>query len=488
MNIDHVLERINAAGPSRAGAHFEIFVQNLLVQHFNRFGKKYVSSNEMGESSLDGYMTEGFDGMEGPVGFEIRYVRQPNTSVVQNLLYYLDQLMKEYKLRHLIIIIPFLSDFAKRQIAQKGGPQMVVWEKDRLDEFIQEDEENAAFIVRNLFKLDLENELKNRNDHWEESRKEILGQVRDAYFRGNIALILGAGVSCSAGFPDWQTLLNSLYANFVARIFKDRHFPDCARDAVTDLLIGMNSYSALAAARYLKAGLSHDDGQDTEFIQAVKEALYDHTVYKESKLLDEIVRLCQSERNGAKVKSIITYNFDDLIETQLQNAAVAYRTVYDENELHDADELPIYHVHGYISRNGGLESGHSLVFSEETYHQVYAEPYHWSNLVQLATFRENHCLMIGLSMNDPNLRRLLEIAARKYSHEKRHYVFMKRLDGRKLTEGKPLQDFDGDSVDKIWEIHHTIQEMMMESLGIRIIWFRDYDEIPVLLEQIRKKE
>jgi hypothetical protein len=42
------------------------------------------------------------------------------------------------------------------------------------------------------------------------------------------------------------------------------------------------------------------------------------------------------------------------------------------------------------------------------------------------------------------------------------------------------------SVNKILQTHHIIQEKMMESLGTRVIWFEDYSEIPVLLDEIRK--
>ncbi len=91
--------------------------------------------------------------------------------------------------------------------------------------------------------------------------------------------------------------------------------------------------------------------------------------------------------------------------------------------------------------------------------------------------------MIGLSMSDPNLRRLLEISSQKCAGKNRHFVFLKRLNEKQLTVGKSPQSID--MVDKILRIHHTVQEMMLKRLDVSVIWYNDYDDIPVLLEQIK---
>ncbi|MFK2369406.1 hypothetical protein ACIXNN_13560 [Bacteroides fragilis] len=90
----------------------------------------------------------------------------------------------------------------------------------------------------------------------EKSRLDILNEIKKAYKKGNISLLLGAGVSCSAGFPNWGTLLNSLYANFVNKVFNNDVVSDDTLQSITKKFIEINNSSTLAAARYLKAGLS----------------------------------------------------------------------------------------------------------------------------------------------------------------------------------------------------------------------------------------
>ena len=49
-----------------------------------------------------------------------------------------------------------------------------------------------------------------------------------------------------------------------------------------------------------------------------------------------------------------------------------------------------------------------IVLGEKEYHKIYQEPYNWGNIEQLHALNRNVCFFIGLSMNDPNLRRLID--------------------------------------------------------------------------------
>src|SRR5262245_62480714 len=88
------------------------------------------------------------------------------------------------------------------------------------------------------------------------------------------------------------------------------------------------------------------------------------------------------------------------------------------------ETLPIYHVHGYLPvrdplgdlgrwkgkiyspRLGSLAD--EIVLTEDQYHREAADPYSWSNLVQLGAMSSSVGLTIGLRLSDPNLRRLLD--------------------------------------------------------------------------------
>lgn len=95
---------------------------------------------------------------------------------------------------------------------------------------------------------------------------------------------------------------------------------------------------------------------------------------------------------------------------------------------------------------------------------VTIDPYSWSNLIQLNTFSANICLFIGISLSDPNLRRLLDISWRKNQRCK-HYIIMK----------KPPQKNKAD------EITTMLFEQDANSLGLNVIWCSDFSEIPNIL-------
>ena len=67
-----------------------------------------------------------------------------------------------------------------------------------------------------------------------------------------------------------------------------------------------------------------------------------------SKLLKEIVQLCVPNRGKTGIQAIINYNFDDLIEKNLEELRVKYRSIYSDGIKPNSDELGIYHVHGFL--------------------------------------------------------------------------------------------------------------------------------------------
>lgn len=91
------------------------------------------------------------------------------------------------------------------------------------------------------------------------------------------------------------------------------------------------------AARYIRKGLSSSgDSEQSEFVETVTENLYRLRNKRnsiDSPLIRSITSLCMPGRMGAKVKSVITYNFDDLIERSLKNKSVIYRSIYEETDM-----------------------------------------------------------------------------------------------------------------------------------------------------------
>jgi len=294
--------------------------------------------------------------------------------------------------------------------------------------------------------------------------------------------MLGAGASIDAGIPNWDELCTELLSSLTKKLMKEK---DLTLDEKSSMLLNEklkkeNGNSPLLQIRYIRAGLKE------EFEKSLQNILYANCTFN-SPLLKEITKLANPPRNRKGLKSIINFNFDDLIEVNLNKLDINNKSIYRESDKEDTDALSIYHVHGYIpskhSKKGDNELS-PLVFSEEGYHKVFQEPYHWSNLVQLNHLKESTCLLIGLSMTDPNLRRILEIAAKKTNEQCHHYVILKRED--LIDKSLPAAKAENIALKKFNLANYGIQEEVMKELGINILWIESYQEIPGIIKKIRK--
>ncbi len=129
-----------------------------------------------------------------------------------------------------------------------------------------------------------------------------------------------------------------------------------------------------------------------------------------------------------------------------------------------------------------------IVFSERAYHTIYADPFSWSNIIQLYTLKENTCLFIGLSITDPNMRRLLDISTRKNNKKIKHYAFMQRstYDDIEdiLNELEIYEDSNRSKYYSFVDAYYKLKEKNLQEFGINIIWYEDNSEIPELLKLI----
>ena len=100
--------------------------------------------------------------------------------------------------------------------------------------------------------------------------------------------------------------------------------------------------------------------------------------------------------------------------------------------------------------------------------------YDWSNVEQLHAMQRSVCFFIGLSMTDPNLRRLLDIANDNQSQslDIRHFVFLSKEKSAEGLTGKKAEEF----CDKI--------EDMLRGLGVAVVWYKDYPDLPKLLDSM----
>lgn len=318
---------------------------------------------------------------------------------------------------------------------------------------------------------------KNASANWLKANEQHLRDLKQAYLRDQLTLFCGAGISIAAGVPSWNTLISRLMN---ALLYEDVSVSSSEElGALTQGFLTANGSSPLLTARYIRKGLGED------FRVQVSTAMYRSPIDIQCRLLQQLSQLCQPRRNGLGIRSVITFNFDSLLEEALKERGITTRSIYRDGIVPSPDELPIYHVHGFIPRDADIFEGVQdtpLIFSEEEYHQVFRDAYSWSNIVQLNHLRETTCLLVGLSLTDPNLRRLLDIAASQ-SGSARHYVLFQRTASAVLAGGSSLPN---EMTDQALNFHHEMMTNTLASLGLNVIWYESHEEIPDLLQRVYK--
>jgi len=284
-----------------------------------------------------------------------------------------------------------------------------------------------------------------------------IDKLKDSYNSGNLAIFCGAGVSFDA---------KEVYCN--------HKLPNIDKK-LADLFQKQQNLSTLIVANYLKLGLGN------KFISTVRDVLY-ATYTGPSEAIIELVELCRPKRNRKPLKAIVTFNFDNIIEETLIAEKVDCKSIYDEGERFTENQVPVFHPHGYLPRTQKITDKHKIVFSEDAYHSQFIDPFSWSNLVQLNYLNSSTCLFVGISLTDPNMRRLLDVSERKNKQKlKNHYLIKKRYTLEDLFENEEEHTKKNEALIPIIE---NIEEQDAQNLGFNMIWVKDYAHIPQIIKLI----
>lgn len=275
---------------------------------------------------------------------------------------------------------------------------------------------------------------------------DIIDTARaDAQSR-NCSIFIGSGVSVSCGMPDWKSLLITMI---------------CAKNEGIEYksIQEKCGFVETIVARYIRDVLYLKD--DNAFFKALQNALYSLNSQPDS----ECVKTLKAYILKHNIDNIITYNYDSLLEEALGWERV--QPIYD-NIPYDKDEkIHIYHVHGLIPRYG--KELIPFVLDESQYHNLYNTPFHWSNVVQLNALRSSVCFFIGLSLKDPNLRRLLDAAYPPQQNAIWHYAFIMEPNSHNCEKEK--EDI----------------ENLLDGLRVKVLWYKNDDKhsyLPPLMKKI----
>lgn len=335
------------------------------------------------------------------------------------------------------------------------------------------------------------------------NQTKYIKELQNAYMYRGLVLYVGAGVSQSVGLPSWGELIRSLTLSMMI----EKVWTRTARMNE----VGFERY--IQAVQRIREGVQKGKDHDRPMLimaRAIKDE-FGHKLPQmitgtlsrdlrrqekshrqgssgplagiiESELIRALVALARPQRETKGVAAIVNYNYDDILDNALRRSEVQYVCVKSGKDKVPSGALPCYHVHGLLPVTTFRRTGQSatrdngnFVFSEDEYHLEYSDPYRWSNMVQINLLGSNPGLFVGLSLEDPNIRRLIDVTHRQYPELVNYAILPRR---HSLAKSK---DTDACVLRNLFE---QVETDSFEKIGVRVLWADSYDEIPCILHEI----
>lgn len=366
-------------------------------------------------------------------------------------------------------------------------------------------------------------------DRWESEAAEVqasnITSARDAYIRRGLVLYLGAGVSCSVGLPTWWNLIQSLTVSMMteqvdealialrkltperiaqAKLRIHEEVQDGAGADKSILILARSIKNHFGArlpyevAQAIYRPLFQSSGQVVDILtHGAHQSLETYPPIVQSRLFKAIVSLARAQRDVRGVQAIVNLNYDDLIEEWMREpGGIRCDTLLSGQQPSRDASLPCYHIHGVLpfrrihelkvdeavdpeAKAAALARVRPIVgnfvFSEDEYHTEYSDPYRWSNMTMINQLGRFSGLFVGLSLQDPNLRRLIDVTHRQYPDIANYAILTRKTPRRGASRSREatLQD-----------LFEKVETDSFADIGVKVIWTDTYDEVPNRIVEI----
>ena len=305
--------------------------------------------------------------------------------------------------------------------------------------------------------------------------REVLREVREQHRDGRLGFLVGAGLSVPIGLPGWAAFNESLLVEAIGR-----HSPGGAAQAralsraYLDLLQGQS----LAAVDLVRQRVGSD------FHVVLRGALYEREQLRKFQPTEVHYALARLALDShPPYPCLHTTNYDDLLELTIANMQNGRRPrAVHATRRSSADGPRVVHLHGYFPYDfpGATEDKRlaaELVASDLDYHRLSNDHAAWTNRELMALLDSRSVLIVGMSLTDPNVRRLLAyLSEHKKSHDEAHDHFV-------ILQQRP--PMDGADAQRASEMLDEDEHRFWHGQGVKILRLASWDGLNYLLRRIR---
>jgi len=258
--------------------------------------------------------------------------------------------------------------------------------------------------------------------------------------QGTGAAFVGAGLSRTAGYPDWRTLL---------------------KEIAEELQIDLDSeHDLVGVAQWY---INKSGKQRTRIAQVIKESFPDKSEVPQAQRI--LARL--------PIRNIWTTNYDRLLERAwaLQRRNLDVKSITSDLSISSPwADTTLYKMHGSVDHPA------EVVIATDDY-ELYRKKRAGFLQILNGHLIALHCLFLGFSFSDPNIAHLLAIIRESMGeHATQHYAVVRRPQKR-----------DESLADKPWAYEIARHNHWVEDLqryGINCVEIDDYAEIDSILSDL----